>query len=98
MSRLCQSFNIQKDSEEVSPVANTKEDFMTIEHSNVHLVLGSITEIILLTKERNVEVLCIIESWLLPYLPETFVYIPGYKIFRCDNGRKGDQHIHVQNV
>ncbi len=37
-------------------------------------------------RDRKVDVLCISESWLLPNLPDSFVMILGYKIFRYDGG------------
>ncbi len=42
----------------------------------------SIDEVRLLAKERNVDIFCVSESWLLPNLPDVFVSIPRYKIFR----------------
>ena len=55
-------------------------------------------EIILLTKDRNIDVLCVSESWLLPDIPDAYVNIPGYKIFRCDSGRGGGVCIYAKNV
>ncbi len=71
---------------------------MTIEHINAQSLLGNMDEIRLLINVRNIDVLCVSESWLLPDLPDTYVNIPGYKIFRCDSGRGGGVCIYVKNV
>ncbi len=72
--------------------------FLTIEHINAQSLLGSIDEVRLLVKERNIDVFCVGESWLLPNLPDVYVSIPGYKIFRCDNGRGGGVCIYVRDI
>ncbi len=52
----------------------------------------------LLVRDRKVDVLCISESWLLPNLPDSFVMIQGYKIFRYDGGRGGGVCVYVKDV
>lgn len=52
----------------------------------------------LLTKERNIDILCISESWLLPHTPDVFVNLPNYNLFRCDSGRGGGVCIYVRDV
>ena len=37
--------------------------------------------------ERNIDVLCVSETWLLPHTSDTLVNIPNYTIHRCDKGR-----------
>ena len=71
---------------------------MTIEHINAQSLLGSIDEVRLLVKGRNIDIFCVSESWLLPNLLDDFVNIPGYKIFRCDNGRGGGVYIYVKDI
>ncbi len=41
----------------------------------------------MLIVERNVDVLCISETWLSPHTPNIYVDIPNFCIFRRDNGR-----------
>ena len=79
-------------------VANKIGDFLTIEYINAQSLLGSMDEIMLLTKNRNVDVLCVSESWLLPDLLDAYVNIPGYESFRCDSGRGGGVCIYIKNV
>ncbi len=55
-------------------------------------------EIVLLMNSRNIDILCISELWLFPNLPDNFVNIPGYKIFRCDSRRGGGVCIYVKDV
>ncbi len=71
---------------------------MTIEHINAQSLLGSIDEVRLLVQERTIDTFSVSESWLLPNLPDVFVSIPGYKIFRCDNGRGGGVCIYVKDI
>ena len=42
--------------------------------------------------------MCVSESWHLPNIPDDFVNITGYKIFRCDSGRGGGVCIYVNDV
>lgn len=58
--------------------------------------MGSIDELKLSMKERNTDILCVSETWLFPSLLNDFVNIPGYKIFRCDNGRGGGVCIYTK--
>ncbi len=58
----------------------------------------NINEVELLTKEKNIDILCISESWLLPHTPDTFVNLPNYNIFRCDRGSGGDVCIYVKDI
>ena len=71
---------------------------MTVEHVNAQSLLSSMDEIVLLMKDRDIDILCVSESWLLPNVPDDFVDIPGYKIFRCDGGRGGGVCIYVKDV
>ena len=59
---------------------------------------NNIDEVVLLTKERNIDILCVSESWLLPHTPDIFVNLPNYNIFRCDSGRGGGVCIYVKDV
>ena len=52
----------------------------------------------LLLTERNIDILCVSEKWLLTSIPDVFVEIYMYKIFRCDNGSGADECIYVKNV
>ncbi len=58
----------------------------------------NINEIELLAKERNIDILCISESWFLPHTPDAFVNLPNYNIFRCDSGRGGGVCIYVKDI
>lgn len=49
----------------------------------------------LLVHERNIDILCISETWLLPHTPDVYVDIPHYKLYRCDNGRGAGVCIYV---
>ncbi len=50
-----------------------------------------------LLNERNVDILCISETWLLPHTPDTFVDVPNYTIlYRRDSGRGGGVCIYAK--
>ncbi len=68
-----------------------------IEYLNAQSLMSSMDEIKLLVNERNTDILCISESWLLSSVPDHFVNIHGYKIFRCDGGRGGGACIYVRD-
>ncbi len=48
--------------------------------------------------DRNIDVLCISETWLQAITPDRYLEIPNYKIFRCDNGRGAEVRIYVHNT
>ena len=75
-----------------------KKDYLIIEHINARSLLSSFEEIKLLLNERNVDILCVSETWLLPYIPDEFVNIPNYKVFRCDIGRGAGSCIYAKAV
>lgn len=58
----------------------------------------NLDEVSLLIKDRNIDILCISESWLLPHTPDTFVNIPNYNIVRCDGGLGGGVCIYVKDT
>ncbi len=47
-------------------------------------------------KERQIDVLCISETWLLPDIPSQFVDLPQYSVFRSDKSRGGGVCIFVR--
>ena len=47
---------------------------------------------------RDIDILCVSETWLLNETPKAQVYIPDFKIFRCDDGRGGGVCIYVNNL
>ncbi len=57
--------------------------FLTIEHINAQSLQASFDEVKFLVSERNIDILCVSETWLLPHTPNAYVNIPNYKIFRC---------------
>ncbi len=61
--------------------------FLKGEHINAQSLQSHFVEVKLLVRERNIDVLCVSETWLLLHTPDEYVNIPNYKIFRCDNGR-----------
>lgn len=54
-------------------------------------------EIEILIHDRNIDILCISETWLLSNIPDSFVNIANFNIFRCDQGRGGGTCVYVRN-
>lgn len=51
----------------------------------------------MLIRNRNVDILCISETWLLPHTPDRYIHIPDYNVFRCDKGHGGGACIYVRS-
>ena len=64
---------------------------------NARSVLSNLEEIKLLVNERNIDVLCISETWLESNIPDRYVNIEGFNLFRDDKGRGGGTCIYVRN-
>ena len=56
---------------------------------NAQSLLCNIDEIKLLIREMNYDVLCISETWLESNIPDAYIVIPGFNVYRCDYGRGG---------
>ncbi len=48
--------------------------------------------------ERDINVLCISESWLSSHITDIFINVPNHKVFRCDNGRGAGTCIYPKDV
>ena len=48
--------------------------------------------------ERNIDILCITETWLNSYTPDKYVNIQGYTLFRNDKGRGAGACIYVKDL
>lgn len=68
-----------------------------IDHINAQSLLGNFEEVELLMKEGNADLLCIGETWLTPNIPDRFVTIPGYNMYRFDRGRGGGVCIYARD-
>ena len=54
-------------------------------------------ELELLIKERNIDVLCISETWLDSGIRDSFIDIPDFNVYRNNHGRGGGVCIYVRN-
>ena len=68
-----------------------------IEHINAQSVQGHIDEIRLMVHDRDIDILCISESWLLPVIHDNYINIPKYNVFRYDVGRGGGVCVYIRN-
>ena len=41
----------------------------------------------MLLRENDIDVLCVSETWLDSHLPDRFIYVEGYNVFRTDAGQ-----------
>ena len=60
--------------------------------------MSNFDEVNILIKERNIDILCISETWLLQHTPDASIRIPNYKIYRCDNGRGSGVCMYVNDL
>ena len=73
-----------------------KKDKIIIDHINAQSLLGNFEEIEHLVNSRNMDILCISETWLLPGIQSRLINIPGYSVHRYDMGRGGGVCIYVR--
>ncbi len=38
------------------------------------------------------------ETWLLPHTADSYVHLPGYRVFRCDKGYGGGACLYVKDT
>ena len=74
-----------------------KKDCLIIEHINSQSLQSHLDEIKILIADRNIDILCMSETWLLTETPNAYVNIPNFKSFRCNQGRGGGVCIYVRN-
>ncbi len=80
------------------PTGKQKRDNVTMEHINAQSLLANKDEVELLLNERNVDILCVSETWLTPNVPSEYVSISNYHLYRSDAGRGGGVCMYVKNV
>ncbi len=67
-------------------------------HINARFLLANFLEVKLLVSETHVDVLCVSETWLLPHTPDSYIHLPGYRVFRCGKGYGGGVCVYVQDT
>ncbi len=70
-------------------------DYLTIDHINSQSLLANLDEIKMLMSDKKTDILCVSETWLSPYIPDIYVNIPNYKVFRCDGGQAAGVCLYV---
>ena len=87
----------------VEPNVPSKNDrykrmhYLTIEHINTQSVQGHLEEIALLINERKIDILCVSETWLTPLVPDKYINIPNFNIFKHDQKPGGGVCIYVRS-
>ena len=69
-----------------------------VDHINAQSFLAHKDEINLLINERDTDILCISETWLISEVLDEHISIPGYVLYRCDVGRGGGVCVYVKNI
>ena len=64
-------------------------------HVNARSLLSCLDEIKFEVHHKQIDILCISETWLDSSIPDRFVDIEEYKVFRCDSGAGGGVCIYV---
>ena len=70
-------------------MSKNKKDKIIIEHINAQSIQGHLDEIKLLINYRNIDILCVSETWPLSTIENRFINIPNFNIFRHDEGTGG---------
>ena len=73
-----------------------KYDHLKVEHLNAQSLLGNFDEIEAHILSKDIDIMCISESWLLPLTCNRFIEIPGYSVYRCDAGMGGGVCVYVK--
>lgn len=74
-----------------------KDGNIVIEHINAQSLLCHKIEVELMLISREIDVLCISETWLTPNIPDVLLNIYNFDIYRCDYGRGGGVCIYIRN-
>ncbi|XP_037792643.1 uncharacterized protein LOC119587991 [Penaeus monodon] len=74
-----------------------KGNFVKVEHINAQSLLSKTNDVELLVQEREIDVLCISETWLTNDLEDKYVCFSNYNIYRQDKGRGGGVAIYVRD-
>lgn len=65
-------------------------------HVNAQSLQSNFEEIKMCVTSRDIDVLCVSETWLQTHTPDVFVNIPDYVLYRNDAGRGGGVCIYVK--
>ena len=99
-SRQCAYYSNQDSGNDVkADSGNTREILQKfkIAHINSRSLLSCYAEIELLIIEKDIDILCVSETWLEPNIPDSLVNINGFTLFRNDGGRGGGTCMYVRN-
>ncbi|RUM30450.1 MAG: hypothetical protein DSY42_04590 [Aquifex sp.] len=69
---------------------------LIIEHINAQSIQSNFDEIKMCVYSRDIDVLCVSETWLQTNTPDVYVNIPNYVLYRNDVGRGGGVCIYVK--
>ena len=64
-------------------------EFLSTEPINAQSFQSNYDEVRLQVQERDIDVLCVSETWLLSHISDDPISIPDYKLFHNDGGGGG---------
>ena len=79
-----------------SDLTNSKKNNLIIEHINAQSLMSNFDEITHMIAQRDIDILCVSETWLLSHTPDIHVQIPNYIIYHKDSGRGGGVCIYIK--
>ena len=56
---------------------------------NARSILSKLDELSAICSIHSPDIICIVESWLSPDIPNSELFLPNYSTFRCDRNRRG---------
>ena len=74
-----------------------KKELLVIEYLNAQSLLCHYNVIESMLHERDIDILCVCETWLNSSVNDKFINIPNFKIIRYDTGRGGGSCIFVRD-
>ena len=73
-------------------------DNLKVEHLNAQSLIGNFNQIEAHILSRDIDIMCISESWLLPLTANRFIDISGYTIYRSDAGMGDGVCVYVKDL
>ena len=93
--------NRNTDVNQVQIRTNKRSDHISLKHINAPSLFPKLYEIKFLIENEDLDILCIIETWIQPNIQDDLISIKNYNVFRNDNplnSRGSATCINVKNI
>ena len=74
-----------------------QKQMLSIIHVNAQSLLCNFNEVELLMNNKEIDILCISETWLTSEILDSYIDIQGFNVFRNDKGRGGGVCMYVRD-